>query len=161
MVPGTLNSITARLAIYTGNSNMLPRLRLPGLSTAKPTHCWSCDTSRPSLPSPRQVVRSSKWSSTLGVPASCQPTTRKQGLPKSPLADDSFLEARARWTHPKPPKSPYKTTKFQRKLAVNPFGTSLSHTTCIWRCRFLTLLNSPNPCKSDQVLSADKSSPSS
>jgi hypothetical protein len=43
-------------------------------------------------------------------------------LPISPFMDPLFYEARQRFTKSKPSHSPFKSTKFQRKLARNPYG---------------------------------------
>lgn len=55
-------------------------------------------------------------------------TTAVGTLPLSPILDPSFHEARQRFTKPKQPPGKSKTTKFQRLLARNPYGTSLSST---------------------------------
>ncbi len=44
-------------------------------------------------------------------------------LPISPLMDPAFHQARRRFTEPKPRITEHKPTKFQRKLARNPYGS--------------------------------------
>jgi hypothetical protein len=43
-------------------------------------------------------------------------------LPISPFMDPSFHDARTRYTKPKPTKTQYKLTKFQRRLRRCPYG---------------------------------------
>ncbi len=45
-------------------------------------------------------------------------------LPVSPLMDPAFHQARRKFTEPKPRATEHKPTKFQRKLARNPYGSS-------------------------------------
>ncbi|KAJ4302067.1 hypothetical protein N0V88_002203 [Collariella sp. IMI 366227] len=70
-------------------------------------------------------------------------TTAVGNLPISPLMDPSFHEARQRFQKPKPKpaKSKYPTTKFQRKLARNPYGPSAY---VLSRQRLFQELQAPN-----------------
>ncbi len=44
-------------------------------------------------------------------------------LPISPLMDPAFHHARRKFTEPKPRATEHKPTKFQRRLARNPYGS--------------------------------------
>ena len=132
------------------------RLRFSNPAASPLLHNWSREVLVLSRSSPsRKVVKNWMWSSVRPVNAQLlyHSTSHGHDLPTSPLADEKFLNARTRWTRAKPAKPPYKLTKFQRKMAVNPFGKSLkseqSHPKRIKlsnTCELAQILASPARC---------------